>query len=237
MSCLDTGIDVDHSSKSKLLPFLSAHPLAETHGVRLLKLRHIPNFIGNTLPRHDQGDHEYYCSTMLALFKPWRNGLDLRTKFNSWDETFMSHGFSMWQLELMKNMNIHYECLDARDDFHTQLKKGATSEMPGWIESDTGIFNLNDLDQMAVEDATNRPIVFYEFSLAVSPITGRHENSCTGLMTDMRRILVSLGWTQCDAELLPDKLNLSPDPLEPQSPAHWKAMVSKKRAEILEERA
>ena len=106
-------------------------------------------------------------------------------------------------------------------------------EMSGWIESDSGI--LNDLDQMAVDDAINRPTMFDEFSM--SPITGKREKTCTGLMTDMRRMLISLGWTQCDSDLLPDGLNLSPDPLEPQTPAHWKAMVTKKRAEILEERA
>jgi hypothetical protein len=233
-SCLETDIlNLNRASKSKLLPFLSDHPLTGTHGVRLLKTRHVPNFIGNTLPRHDQGDREYYCSTMLTLFKPWRSGLDLRTKLNSWDETFMLHGFSIRQLELMKNMNIRYECLDARDDFHAQLKKGAISEMPGWIESDSGV--LNDFDQMAVDDAINRPTMFDEFSM--SPITGKREKTCTGLMTDMRRMLISLGWTQCDSHLLPDGLNLSPDPLEPQTPTHWKAMVTRKRAEILEERA
>ena len=98
-SCVVTDSDaLKHTSKSKLLPFLSTHPLAETHGVRLLKRSHVPNFAGNTLPRHDQGDREYYCSTMLMLFKPWRSGLDLKTKLNSWDETFVSHGFSTRQL-------------------------------------------------------------------------------------------------------------------------------------------
>jgi hypothetical protein len=238
MSSLDTDVSKPYrASKStgslKLLPFLSSHPLAETHGVRLLKTTRVPNFIGNTLPRHDQGDRAYYSSTMLTLFKPWRSGLDLRTNIDSWDESFMSHEFSTRQLELMKNMNIRYECLDSRDDFHTQLKKGATSEMAGWIESDPGI--LNDLDQMAVEDAINRPTMFDEFSM--SPIAGRREKICTGLMTEMRRMLVSLGWTKCEADLLPDGLNLSPEPTEPQAPAYWKAMVSKKRAEILDERA
>ena len=238
MSSLDTEVSNQcRASKStgslKLHPFLSSHPLAETHGARLLKTVRVPNFIGNTLPRRDQGDREYYSSTMLTLFKPWRSGLDLRTNINSWDETFASHEFSTRQLELMKNMNIRYECLDSRDDFHTQLKKGATSEMAGWIESDAGI--LNDLDQMAVEDAINRPTMFDEFSM--SPIAGKREKNCTGLMTEMRRMLVSLGWTKCEADLLPDGLNLSPEPSERQTPAYWKAMVSKKRAEILEERA
>ena len=98
--------------KNKLLQFISEHPLSETHGVRCLKTARIPNFVGNTLPRHDQGDREYYCSTMLALFKPWRSGLDLRCQSESWDEAFLSHDFSSRQLEVMKNMNIRYECLD-----------------------------------------------------------------------------------------------------------------------------
>ena len=234
VSCHDTDVlNPCRTSKSKLLPFLSSHPLAETHGVRLLKVTRVPNFIGNTLPHRDQGDREYYCSTMLTLFKPWRSGLDLRSNVYSWDETFTAHEFSMRQIELMKNMNIRYECLDSRDDFHTQLKKGAT---PGWMESDTGGTDIfNDLDQMVVEDAINRPTMFDEFSL--SQITGKREKTCTGLMTEMRRMLVLLGWTRCEADLLPDGLNLSPDPHELQTPAHWKAAVSKKRAEILEERS
>ena len=110
------------------------------------------------------------------------------------------------------------------------------SEILGWIESGDhdGTGTFNNLDQMAVEDAINGPTEFDEF--LVSPIAGRCEKNCTGLMTDMRRMLVSLGWTKCNAELLPDGLNLPPDPLEPQTPAHWKATVSKKCAEILEER-
>lgn len=61
---------VTEMPKTKLLRFISEHPLAETHGVRYLKTARIPNFVGKTLPRHDQGDREYYCSTMLALLSP-----------------------------------------------------------------------------------------------------------------------------------------------------------------------
>jgi hypothetical protein len=85
---------------------------------------------------------------MLALFKPWRSGLDLRCKYISWDEAFLSHSFSARQLEVMKNMNIRYECLDARDDFHAQMKKGS-KVMPSWAEMDSGAFD--DLDQMAID--------------------------------------------------------------------------------------
>ena len=218
--------------KSKLLPFLSEHPLAGTHGVRYLKKARIPNFVGNTLPHHDQGDREYYCSAMLALFKPWRSGLDLRHQSNSWDEAFLSHKFSARQLEVMKNMNIRYECLDARDDFHAQMKKGSTV-MPSWADSATPIFD--DLDQMVIDEAINILTALDE--LSISPIKGKSERARTNLMSDIRRMLVTLGWTNQNADLLPEGLNLHPDPIPPQSPALWKATVSQKRAEILEERA
>ena len=221
--------------KTNLLPFLSEHPLAGTHGVRYLKTARIPNFIGNTLPRHDQGDREYYCSAMLALFKPWRSGLDLRHKSDSWDEAFQSHEFLARQLEVMKNMNIRYECLDARDDFHAQMKKGSTL-MPSWAESATQVFE--DLDQMAIDDAINIPTALHDLhDLSISPIKGKSERARTQLMSDIRRMLVSLGWTDRNADLLPEGLNLFPDPVPPQTPALWKAAVSQKRAEILEERA
>jgi uncharacterized protein DUF6570/helitron helicase-like protein/PIF1-like helicase len=224
--------NITEMPKTKLLRFISSHPLADTHGVRYLKTARIPNFVGNTLPRHDQGDREYYCSTMLALFKPWRSGLDLRCQTESWDDAFLSHTFSSRQLEVMKNMNIRYECLDARDDFHAQMKKGAAS-MPSWAESGPEIFN--DLDQIGIDNVINVPTGSDE--LSISPIMGKSERMRTELMTDVRRMLMSLGWTNHNADLLPDGLNLSHSPIQPQTPAEWKAAVSNKRAEILEERA
>ena len=197
-----------------------------------MKTAHIPNFLGNTLPRHDQGDRKYYCSAMLALFRPWRSGLDLRWQSESWDEAFLSYEFSSRQLEVMTNMNIRYECLDARDNFHAQTKKGTTL-MPSWAELGTKIFN--DLDQMVIDDAINVLTTSDEHS--ISQVVGKSERTRTELMTDVRRMLVSLGWTNQNADLLPDGLNLSPDPIQSQTSAQWKAAVSNKCAEILKERA
>lgn len=127
-------------------------------------------------------------------------------------------------------MNIRYECLDARDDFHAQMKKGTTS-MPSWAEPGSEIFD--DLDEMAINDSINVPTTADEHS--ISPITGKSERMRTKLMMDVRRMLLSLGWTNRNADLLPDGLNLSPSPIQPQTPAQWKAAVSNKRA--VEERA
>ena len=56
--------------------FLKDHPLCKTHKVKFDKQKKntVPNFVGGPLPICDQGDREYYCATMLTLFKPWRSG-------------------------------------------------------------------------------------------------------------------------------------------------------------------
>lgn len=53
----------------------------------------------------------------------------------------------------------------------------------------------------------------------------------------MRRTLSALGWVDCDPALLPDDWN--PDqPIDTEhTPAKWKAIVSDKCTEILEEQA
>jgi hypothetical protein len=66
----------------------------------------ILNFAGLTLPRHDQGDHEFYCSTMLTLFKLWRTGLDLKNQEETWDDAFSNYPFTDRHVVIMKNMNI-----------------------------------------------------------------------------------------------------------------------------------
>jgi hypothetical protein len=99
---LSDGPDA-HRAKS-VYTFLSDHPLHTTHGLQVRKKnpKMIPNFIGATLPRKDQGDINYYFLTMLALFKPWRNGTDLKSDKNqSWNETFNEHSFSEENHKLM----------------------------------------------------------------------------------------------------------------------------------------
>jgi hypothetical protein len=84
----DFDSDSDYSESEKVpkkdriqgkYPFLQNHPLYETHLVSIsASNKLVPNFIGGSLPRCDKGDREYYCTTMLTLFKPWRHGKDLK---------------------------------------------------------------------------------------------------------------------------------------------------------------
>jgi Helitron helicase-like domain at N-terminus/PIF1-like helicase len=238
----DGGYDLQapvRKSKSKLYFFTRNHPLVDTHGVHWLSSdsrARIPNFIGESLPRCDQGDREFYCSTMLALFRPWRSGLDLKNEGNTWDEAFTLYQFSTRHLVIIKNMNLRYECLDARDDFHAQMRNGGVN-MPAWAEQGAGM--LQDLDQMAIEDAINGSIGRTEpDDFLLSTHVGRRNKARIELMTDIRRTLTTMGWTNHQSKLLPETLNITPDPIQiEQTPGQWKAAVAAARAEILEERA
>ncbi|KAK0227842.1 hypothetical protein IW262DRAFT_1265064, partial [Armillaria fumosa] len=76
--------------------------------------RKVPNFVGGLLPCKDHGDREYYCATMLALFRPWRTGADLKSSHDTtWEVVFDGQPFTECQQQLMMNFNLQYECMDA----------------------------------------------------------------------------------------------------------------------------
>ena len=61
--------DMPRSSSRNIFKFNQSHPLYDSHASHFIVdyKRRIPNFIGATLPCCDQGDRNYYCSTMLTL--------------------------------------------------------------------------------------------------------------------------------------------------------------------------
>ena len=81
---IDDNIQINEDA-TRFHSFLQDHPQHLTHEVQRECMSDlvVPNFIGGTLPRCDQGDRDYYCSTMLTLFKPWRTGYDLKSA-NLW---------------------------------------------------------------------------------------------------------------------------------------------------------
>ncbi|KIM36872.1 hypothetical protein M413DRAFT_77609, partial [Hebeloma cylindrosporum] len=73
--------DVDLANIKKYQRFMPGHPSHETHEVicNMDKLDNVvPNILGGPMPRSDSGDREFYCMTMLTLFKPWRTGKTLK---------------------------------------------------------------------------------------------------------------------------------------------------------------
>ncbi|KAJ7229539.1 hypothetical protein B0H12DRAFT_1029993 [Mycena haematopus] len=118
---VDAGIEVPDDVGS--YAFEKGHPLWRSHYVKCDRTRMqtvVPNFLGGSLPRKDQGDREFYCRTMLTFFKPWRRGADLKTVHDSWHEAFTDYAFTDKAERLMRNFNLRYECNDARDDFSAQ---------------------------------------------------------------------------------------------------------------------
>ncbi|KAJ3556734.1 hypothetical protein NM688_g1860 [Phlebia brevispora] len=141
----DSGSESDeHESTTHLdakqpLQFISDHPLHDTHVVFLLKCTRslVLNFVGGTLPRRDKGDHEEYCRTMMTIFAltGWRSSLELKGRDQSWEDAFASTSFTKHSLQVMANMNLMYECLDARDDFAAQRKAEERSQ---WLAQQLG---------------------------------------------------------------------------------------------------
>ncbi|KAE9402464.1 hypothetical protein BT96DRAFT_754677, partial [Gymnopus androsaceus JB14] len=118
---------VSSKSKSSSLSFIEGHPFANTHVISLQRNHEkiIPNFLGGPLPRPDKEYREFYCSTMLTLFRPWRSGKDLRSATEeTWHDALLNYNFNNDCIFYMKNINLQYECLDARDDYRAQLKAG-----------------------------------------------------------------------------------------------------------------
>jgi hypothetical protein len=133
-------------------PFISdKHPLFWTHEVRC-DLRNlskvIPNFIGGALPRADKGDRDYYCSTMMTLFKPWRSPAVLKGPLSSWDDAFREHVFSSREQDLIRNFNLRYECNDARDDHYAEMKRKMRDSQFGFTSHFSRSF-LGDKDEFA----------------------------------------------------------------------------------------
>jgi PIF1-like helicase len=73
---------------------------------------------------------------MLTLFKPWRTGYDLKSTDETWEHAFDNYIFSDRQMNLMKNFNLRYECLDARDDYSAQMKDSEKEDHQFWESSD-----------------------------------------------------------------------------------------------------
>ena len=106
----------------------------------------------------------------------------------SWDDEFNSYVFNDDELIKMKNFNICYECLNARDDYRAQLEKGTSQVFIGsWekAEDEDGDSNPNALSAIEFDDA---PIDV----LSIGP---RH-NKRLKEMEMINQVLSSMGWTE-----------------------------------------
>ncbi|KAJ3935822.1 MAG: hypothetical protein NXY57DRAFT_1046468 [Lentinula lateritia] len=231
-----------HDEYSNHLSFTAGHPLHDTHSVstRRNASMTIPNFIGS-LPRPDKDDREYYCCTMLVLFHPWRSGENLKTNDQSWHDTFENCDFAPQCLLYMKNMNIRFECLDARDDFRTQLKSGKldTTSLPSSVpfHSDEDLVGrLGEQDKLNDDQLSDNGIPNFELynQMEKGKLFLRREAA----MNAMKNILFNSGW------VTPIKSDVSHEhlsknclmPLQKENTQHWNLLLKAMRDEILSNR-
>ncbi len=234
----EDALDVDCPSQAGKIPknsyvFLDGHTFQKTHHLQMRKDDEflIPNFIGGTLPRHDSGDHEYYCCVMLTLFRPWRSGADLKKPEENWHEAFSSYEFTDHQKQLMNNLNLRYECLDERDDFHAQMWKndGSTLIVPRWDEEVAK--EMGDDYFPTVHPKSG------DFDEAIEVALAKQEH--TDLlhlqqMKDMRDILRGAHWTHEGINV--EKITPLSQPDRMLSGGQWASEVQKKKDEVIAQR-
>ena len=176
--------------RKNLMSFGKEHPLSDSHAVRRVKdnLHRVPNFAGAYLPRCDRGDREYYCSTMLTLFRPWRRGTDLKKPEQLWDTAFQEYSFTPEQERYMRNFNVRYECLDARDDYRSQMMKDANPIAGSWLKDSDG--EIEDEPHSAgLEDIQFDDLPSDALNL------GPNQKRRAKEMDAVRRMMTGLGWT------------------------------------------
>ncbi|KAF4617978.1 hypothetical protein D9613_013011 [Agrocybe pediades] len=216
--------------KSKYVSFRKDHPEFLSHEVHCDFSRTknvVPNFLGGSLPRRDQGDREFYCATMLTLFRPWRTGQDLKQGTQSWDNAFLLYTFNERDLNYMDNFNLRYECLDGRDDFHGELNR-KLKEAEKQSRSKFNACSSSETDERDAEyDRVPNPI---DKSTELGPETIkrlRHQEEASN-------ILRQCGWTdplpQNEQNIVPPARYVPPEILTSNA---WKNRVKECRDRVL----
>ncbi len=243
----DTPAEVQCSRLSdSVFEFQPGHPQQRTHRVHLRAKSkwYILNFVGGTLPRRDRGDIESYCSTMLVLFAPqgWRTGRSLLGDCASWEDAFHAAAFTEEHLQVMRNMNVLYECLDARDDFSAMRR--AEESLAGH-SADTGGVTFSDLVDEAgnyMGDSDNPAYIDTERSLLDElddPLHGTPSEVVRKLaeMRAMQDLLVRLGYDtrgELGAEnVLQTRVS---ETLPVLTPNEWKERLNAAKSAVLEQR-
>src|SRR6202451_2226064 len=161
----------------------------DPHGTRTCHAQQWPT------PPSDRGDREYYCATMLILFKPSRHGKSLKEVDRSWDEAFTNYKFTPRQNELMRFFNICYECNDARDDYSKLLKQQNTTD--GVFPHCFKVDDNNDFDGDNY-DYGDDFAAHEEHEVDQYTSVGKKGQQRLEQMAEIQKIVTSAGWLdQC----------------------------------------
>ena len=170
---------------------------------------------------------------MLTLFKPWRSGKDLKNDNQTWDDAFQSHTFSEYQLQIMKNFNIRYECLDARDDYRTQLKKGKHN-MLFMFGEDNDITTGNKTDNGQEDDCFLKPVCEESYDgSSESQIYGPQEQKLQKEAAAIHSVLTQTGWTTITNHTHDQNKDIFVPACKMTGP-QWKAAVQLQKKNLVE---
>jgi hypothetical protein len=220
-----------HGQKTNLMSFQKDHPLSDSHAVRPVKdnLQCVPNFAGANLPRCDRGDREYYCSTMLTLFRPWRRGTDLKKPEQLWDTAFQEYNFTPEQERYMRNFNVRYECLDARDDYRAQMMKDANPIAGSWFK-DSDVKIEDELHCTGPEDHDIQFDDLPSDALALGPNQKKRAKE----MDAVGRMMTDLGWTEPLHHIQESPVSFTPEVFKPGNA--WEQDIDNMKQKILDEK-
>ncbi|KAL0954977.1 hypothetical protein HGRIS_003907 [Hohenbuehelia grisea] len=134
----------------------------------------------------------------------------------------------------MRNMNLRYECLDAKDDFRAQLKAGHQGG-PSWIHAAIGAaddqwdFMIDTaIDTHLPEDAWTEMLLNQ-----LQDKIGRKHLKRARDMLEIRRVMINNGWTK---ELTSGSAPEPPADVTHRGSNKWKLILQDKKNQLAEER-
>jgi hypothetical protein len=145
--------------------------------------------------------------------------------------SFNMHEFTNQEVQLMKNFNIRYECLDARDDYRAQLKNGMDKSLIGSWEVSEG----EGEHEMETFQKTIENDMIYDDVPVDLKAHGKNHLLRLKNMNMMKMILTNNGWINanissesqiCDS-FKPDRVLFSRE---------WEVNVKKLKQKIVDKR-
>ena len=222
---VESGEGAPNNRATKFFPFLAGHPLHMTHEATCDEFKCetvVPNFLGGTLPRADEGDREFYCATMLTIFKPWRSSAHLKAVDQTWDDAFNGYSFPERESELISNLNLRYECLDARDDFRAELNKKVNTAQRMRKFEDSGSESSESGDDSYAQ----------QVDIFGSEIVGKATRSRREQMDEIESILKRVGWMSEGSKEGKPRVPDMVFPEEHRTPGMWKGEVERMKKEV-----
>ena len=166
---------------------------------------------------------------MLVLFKPWRRGTDLKAADKPWDEQFHDHPFTEEEKRYMRNFNMRYECLDARDDYRAQMMKEG--------DSISGSYDKTDGEDAVDEFPDVSPGIVEFDDVPANPLdSGPNHKKRAKEMETIRQMMTSMGWVDPVSAVPPGQ---SPQLFAPEKriPGHaWQQEIEMLKQKVQEKK-